>query len=64
MQLEQGTTYKVTHQRCPNMQAFATCLGNQTHMSIYNTHQEYYRNTQDLEQMFNKNGFKLEPVQI
>lgn len=64
MQLEHGITYKITHRCYPNCQAFATCLGERTHMSIYNTHDDYYRSTKDLERMFNKNGFKLEPVQI
>lgn len=62
MKLQAGTTYKVTHEYCPNVQAFATCLGEQTHMSVYNTHENYYRNTKDLERVFEKNGFKVVPV--
>lgn len=62
MKLQAGTTYKVTHSYWPNVQAFATCLGEQTHMSIYNTHDEYYRNTKDLERVLNKNDFKVEEI--
>lgn len=64
MKLQAGTTYKVRHQLHPNMQAFATCLGEQTHMSIYNAHEQYYRNTKDLERVFNKNNFELTEIQI
>lgn len=64
MKLQAGTTYKVTHNSFPNLQTFITCLGAQTHMSIYNTHDEYYRNTQDLERVFSKNGFKLEEIKL
>lgn len=64
MKLVEGTTYKVTHPQCPDVQAFATCLGNQTHMSIYSTHDGYYRNTKDLERVLNKNGFTLEEIQL
>ena len=64
MKLQAGTTYKVTHNYCPNCVMFATCLGEQTHMFIYNTHDEYYRNTNALERVLNKNGFKLEEIQV
>lgn len=64
MKLQAGSTYKVTHSYCPDAQAFATCLGEQTHMGIYNTHDEYYRNTKDLERVFTKNGFKIEEINI
>lgn len=64
MKLQAGTTYKVTHSYWPNVQAFATCLGEQTHMSIYNTHDEYYRNTKDLEMVLNKNDFKVEEISV
>lgn len=64
MELKPGTTYKVTHQHCPGCQAFVTCLGEETHMSIYNTHDEYYRNTKDLERVFEKNNFELTEIQV
>lgn len=64
MKLVEGTTYKVTHSYCPDVQFFATCLGEQTHVSIYNTHDDYYRNTKDLERVLNKNGFKIEEIQL
>ena len=63
MKLQAGTTYKVTHHSLTCV-AFATCLGEQTHMSIYNTHDEYYRNTRDLERGFEKNNFKLMEIQV
>lgn len=64
MKLLEGTTYKVTHSYCPDVQVFATCLGEQTHMSIYNTHDDYYRNTRDLERVFEKNNFELTEIQV
>lgn len=64
MKLQAGTTYKVTHKYCANCVAYATCLGEQTHMSIYNTHDEYYRNTRDLERVFDKNNFELVEIQV
>lgn len=64
MKLVEGTTYKLTHTQCPDVHAFVTCLGEQTHMSIYNTHDDYYRNTKDLESVLNKNGFKVEEIQL
>lgn len=64
MKLQAGTTYKVTHNHCPNYVMFATCLGEQTHMSFYNTHDEYYRNTKDLERVFEKNNFELTEIQV
>ncbi len=64
MKLQAGTTYKVTHHIYSNMQAFATCLGEQTHMSIYNTHEGYYRNTKDLERVFEKNDFDITEIQV
>lgn len=64
MNLQPGTTYKVTHSDCPKCVAFATCLGQQTHISIYNTHDEYYRNTRDLERVFEKNNLELIEIQV
>lgn len=64
MKLDAGTTYEVTHEYWPNCVAYATCLGEQTHMSIYNTHDEYYRNTRDLESVFEKNNFELTEIQV
>lgn len=64
MKLQAGTTYKLTHSYCPDVWAFATCLGEQTHMSVYNTHDEYYRNTRDLERVLNKNGFKVKEIHV
>lgn len=64
MKLQVGTTYKVTHHFCPNVEAFITCLGEMTHVSIYSTHDEYYRNTKDLERVFNKNNFELTEIQV
>lgn len=64
MNLQPGTTYKVTHSDWSECVAFATCLGKQTHMSIYNTHDEYYRNTQDLERVFEKNKLELIEIQV
>lgn len=64
MKLVEGTTYKVTHSHWPDVQAFATCLGEQTHMIIYNTHDDYYRNTRDLERVFEKNNFELTEIQV
>lgn len=64
MRLVKGTTYKVTHSYWPDVQAFATCIGEQTHMSIYNTHDDYYRNTRDLERVFEKNNFELIEIRV
>lgn len=64
MELVEGTTYKVTHSYCPDVQAFATCLGEQTHMSIYNTHDDYYRNTKALERVFEENCFELTEIKV
>lgn len=64
MKLQAGTTYKVTHHYYPDCVAFATCLGEQTHMYIYNTHDQYYRNTKDLERVFEKNTFELTEIQV
>lgn len=64
MNLQPGTTYKVTHLYYPDVWAFATCLGDQTHMSVYTTHDDYYRNTEDLEWLLNKNDFKVEEINV
>lgn len=64
MELVEGTTYKVTHSYLPDVQAFATCLGEQTHMTIYNTHDDYYRNTRDLERVFEENCFELREIKV
>ena len=64
MNLQPGTTYEVTHKYWPKCAVFATCLGEQTHISIYNTHDEYYRNTRDLERVFDKNIFELVEIQV
>lgn len=64
MKLQAGTTYEVTNKYYSKCVAFATCLGEQTHMSIYNTHDEYYRNTRDLERVFEKNNFELTEIRV
>lgn len=64
MKLQPGATYKVSHEYCPKCVVVATCLGEQTHMSIYNTHDEYYRNTRDLERVFEENDFELTEIQV
>lgn len=64
MKLQVGTTYKVTHHLCPNMQVFVTCLDSMTHVSVYNTHDNYYRNTEELERVFDKSNFELTEIQL
>ena len=64
MKLQAGTTYKVTHIHCPNCVMFVTCLGEKTHMNIYDTHDEYYRNTNDLERVFEENNFELTEILV
>lgn len=64
MKLQSGTTYKLAHKYLPKSLVFVTCLGEQTHISIYNSHDEYYRNTQDLERVFEKNNFELIEIQV
>lgn len=64
MKLQAGTTYKVTHHYWSDCVVYATCLGEKTHMIIYNTHDEYYRNTRDLERLFEKNNFELTEIQV
>lgn len=62
MKLQPGTTYMIMHEQYKGLDCFITCLGEMSHVTIYNTIDNYYRFTADLERVLNNNGFKIEPV--
>lgn len=64
MKLQAGATYEVTNKYYPECVAFATCLGEQTHVSFYNAHFGYYRNTRELERVFKDHNFELTEIQV